>query len=110
MSDEVQHFIDSAPADRRPLLDHLRALIERLYPDGEWKLSYGVPTYRTKSGWVGLGYWKGGVSLYTNGGHNLVAFKAAHARIKTGTGTVNLTITDDVPDEALAGVVHSAMK
>lgn len=110
MRDDVQAFIDSVPADRRPLFDRLRALIEGLYPEARLTLSYGVPTFRTASGWVGLGYWKEGVSIYTNGRHNIAGFRAAHPRIRTGTGTINFRLTDDIPEDSLAEVIHGVMK
>ena len=71
MNQEVQSFMDAVPADRKPLFDRLHALITGLYPDAEVVISNAVPTYRAKPGWVALGYWKSGVSLYTNGPHGI---------------------------------------
>jgi uncharacterized protein YdhG (YjbR/CyaY superfamily) len=109
MNDDVRRFIESIPADRRPLFERLRALIQNAYPDASLKLSYGVPTFKSKGGWVALGYWKGGVSIHTNGRHNIEEFNAAYPRIKTGTGTINLRVTDVVPEEALLAVIRRAM-
>lgn len=109
MNDDVRRFIESIPRDRRPLFDRLYALIRSAYPDASLRLSYGVPTFKSKSGWVALGYWKGGVSIYTNGRHNIEEFSAAYPRIKTGTGTINLGLADVVPDEALLKVIRGAM-
>jgi hypothetical protein len=58
----------------------------------------------------GAGYWKQGVSLYTNGRHNLNQFKALHPHIKTGTGCINLRITDEVPEDALRDVIRHAIE
>jgi hypothetical protein len=110
MNEEVQRFVDAVPEDRRPLFDSLRLLIERLYPEAALTLWYGVPTFKSKSGWVSLSYWKDGVSLHTNGRHNIAEFKAAYPRVKTGTGTINLKLTDDVPEEALEWVIRRAME
>lgn len=110
VDESVRRFIDSVPKDRRPLFDRLRVLIELLYPDATLTLWYGVPTYRTKSGWVALSYWKDGVSLYTNGRHDIANFKMEHPRIKTGTGTINLRATDVFPEEALSRVIRRAME
>ena len=63
MNKEVQQFVDVVSDERRPLFDKLHALIMGMYPSAEVVISYGIPTYKAKSGWVGLGYWKGGVSL-----------------------------------------------
>jgi uncharacterized protein YdhG (YjbR/CyaY superfamily) len=109
MNEEVQRFIDAVPDERRPLFDRIRALIEAVYPEAEVKLSYGVPTFKMKSGWVGLGYWKNGVSLYTNGPHHLSGFIREHPGVKTGKGSINLRLTDNVPEESLARVIRHAM-
>ena len=110
MNEEVQRFVDAVPEDRKPLFDRLRALILRLYPDATLTLSYGVPTFRTKTGWVALGYWKSGVSLYTNGLHNISAFKIAHPDIRTGKGSINFRLGDDMPSEAVENVIRHAME
>jgi len=110
MNEEVQRFIDAIPDDRRALFDRLRALIESMYPDAEVKLSYGVPTFKMKSGWVALGYWKSGISLYTNGSHHLSGFIREHPEIKTGKGSINFRLTDDIPEESLTRVISHAME
>ena len=110
MNEEVQRFVDAVPEDRRPLFDALRSLIERLYPEAALTLWYAVPTFKTKSGWVALSYWKDGVSLLTNGRHNIAEFKMAYPRIKTGTGTINLKLGDDIPNESLEWVIRHAME
>ncbi len=46
-------------------------------------VSYGIPTYKVKAGRVGLGFWKGGVSVYTYGAHHLEEFRAKYPAIKT---------------------------
>ena len=110
MNEEVQRFIDAIPHDRRALFDRIRALIESMYPEAEVKLSYGVPTFKMKSGWVALGYWKSGVSLYTNGPHHLSGFIREHPGIKTGKGSINFRLTDDIPEESLTRVITHAME
>lgn len=110
MNEEVQRFLDAVPEDRRPSVDGIRAIIERLYPEADVRLSYGVPTFRIKSGWVGLGYWKRGVSLYTNGPHHLSGFKRENPDNKTGKGSINLKSTDSVLEESLARVIRHAMQ
>jgi len=109
-NEDVTRFIESIPADRRPQFDELQALILHLYPEADVVLWYHVPTYRTKSGWVALGYWKGGASLYTNGPHNLVAFKAAHPSAKTGKASINFIAGEPIPTGAVEQVIRHAME
>ncbi len=110
MNEDVRRFIGSIPADQRAQFDELQTLILRLYPQAEVVLSYHVPTYRTKSGWVALGYRKGGVSLYTNGPHNLAEFKADQPRIKTGKGSINFVAGEPVPLASVEKVIRHAME
>ncbi len=110
VNEDVERFVSGVPDDRRPLFNRIRALIERLYPEASLSLWYGVPTFKTKSGWVSLSYWKEGVSLHSNGRHNIAEFKAAHPQIKTGTGTINLRLSDEVPEASLAQVIRTAME
>ena len=64
MNEHVQRYIDAVVDERRALYDRLHALIMDLYPDARAVISYQVPMYKTKSGWIALGYWKKG-SRYT---------------------------------------------
>jgi uncharacterized protein YdhG (YjbR/CyaY superfamily) len=107
--EEMHRFLESIPSDKRPLFERLQSLIEGLYPDATLVLSYGVPTYKVKTGWIALGYWKDGVSVYTNGRHNIEAFRSAYPAVKTGTGTINFRLTDEIPVESLTRVIHLAM-
>jgi uncharacterized protein YdhG (YjbR/CyaY superfamily) len=110
MNKEVQRYIDALPEDRRPLFDKLQALILGLYPDAEVLMWYRMPTYRAKSRWVALANQKHYVSLYTNGAHHIADFKARYPRIKTGTGCINLKVTDQLPVAALKKVITHAIE
>ncbi len=110
MNEEVSRFIEAIPADRRSQFDELQATILRLYPEADLVLWFHVPTYRTKTGWVALGYWKGGMSLYTNGPHHIAAFRTAHPQFKTGKGSINFKIGESIPIEAVEKVIRHAME
>jgi uncharacterized protein YdhG (YjbR/CyaY superfamily) len=110
MNEDVQHYIDQVQDERRSLFDRLQALIFSLCPDATVVMSYQVPTYRFMRGWVALGYWKKGVSLYTNGPHNIAQFKAAYPDIKTGKGSINFKVADELPVAALEQVVRHAVE
>ncbi|MGH9941036.1 MAG: iron chaperone [Pyrinomonadaceae bacterium] len=110
MNEEVRRYLDAVPEERKPLFDQLHALIMELYPNAEVVLSYQVPTYRAKSGWVALGVWKEGVSLYTNGLHHIAEFKAKYPAIKTGKGSINFKASDVVPVAALKKVIRRAIE
>lgn len=110
MDEGVQRFIDGVPVETRPLFDQVRALVEEMYPDARLHLWYNLPRYVSKAGgWVCVGYWKGGASLYTNSPKHIEAFKAAMPGVHTNKASINLKVGDEFPAEALRGVVRSAM-
>ena len=110
MNKDVQRYIEASPQEQRPLFDQLQALIKSLYPEAEIVMSYQIPTYKAKSGWVGLGRWKEGVSLYTNGPQHIAEFKAKYPAIKTGKGSINFRVSDKVPEAAVKRVIKHAIE
>lgn len=109
MNESVQTYMESVSDERRQLFDRLQALILSLYPDAEIVLSYGVPTYKTPSGRVALGYWKQGVSVYTGTGV-IPAFQTAYPALKTGKGSINFKVTDELPIEALKTIIKDVVE
>jgi uncharacterized protein YdhG (YjbR/CyaY superfamily) len=59
---------------------------------------------------VALGYWKGGVSLYTNSPDHIAAFRAKHPAIKTNKASLNFKIEDEIPVEDLKQVIIHAIE
>ncbi len=110
MNYEVQRYLDAVPEERKPLFDQLHTLIMGLYPNAEVVMSYQIPTYRAKSGWVALANQKHYVSLYTCGEHHIAEFKAKYPAIKTGKACINLRDTDPVPLAALKKVIKHAIE
>ena len=106
MDQAVQSYIDHIPDAKRPLFDRLQALILDLYPDAEVYISYQIPTYKVGKARVYLGLWKSGVSLHAV---SVDAFKALHPSIKTGRGSLNFKISDEVPDADVCDVIKQAI-
>lgn len=98
---------ESVTDERRQLFDRLQPLILGLYPEAEIMLSYGVPTNKTPTGRVHLGYWKH-VSVYP-GSRPIPAFQAACPTIKTSKGTISFKLADAIPTEALTAVIRAAI-
>ncbi len=110
MNKEVKRYLDSITDDRKPLVQQLHALIVGLYPDAEIDMSYRMPTYKVKDGWVAIANQKRYVSLYTCGAHHIADFKKIHPHIRTGAGCINLKVTDQVPVPALKRVIKHAIE
>lgn len=107
MDPAVQQYIAAIPERQRPLFDRLQSLILDLYPDAEIYISYQIPTYRVGRRRVYLGLWKEGVSLHAVA---VEEFKQRHPSIKTGRGSLNFKVTDEVPDADVREVIKRAIE
>ena len=111
MNKEVERFVAAVSDERRALYDKLHSLIMTMYPRAEVVISYGIPTYKAKEGRVGLGLWKGGVTLHTFGARHLVAeFAAKYPAYKTTTAGINFKTSDGVPIAAVKKVIKLAIE
>ena len=103
----VQTFIDTIPEAKRPLFDRLQTLILELYPDAEIAISYQIPAYKVGRRRVWLGLWKDGVSLHAI---DVETFRQRHPSIKTGKGSLNFKVTDDLPEADIREVIQQAIR
>ncbi len=110
MNTDVHLFFDAVPDDSKPYFNQMHKLVMRLYPEATIKISYGIPIYKAKAGWVGLGFWKDGVSIYTNGPGHLAEFKARHPKVKGGKGSLNFKNTEPLPLEDLKLIIVHAIE
>lgn len=110
MNADVERYIHTVTDERQVLFQKLHSIILSLYPTASIQLSYKIPTYRSKTGWVALGYWKGGVSIYTNSPDHITQFTAAYPTVKTGKASINFKLTDEIPIDALEAVIKHAME
>lgn len=106
MDPAVQTYLDAIPETHRPLFDRLQSLVLDLYPDAVVGISYQVPTYRVGRRRVYLGLWKGGVSLHAV---SVEWFKQRHPSIKTGKGSVNFRVSDELPEADIRDVIKQAI-
>ena len=110
MDEKARRYIDAVPEEKKALYRQLESAILELYPDVEIGFSYQIPMYRLGKRWVGLGIWKGGVSIYTDGPHHIAEFKRRNASIKTGKGSINFRLTDEIPIDDVKFVIRSAIE
>ena len=110
MTADFEQYAARATDDRRPLFDALHEIITGLCPEALQVIWYRMPTYRVGDGWVALGYWREGVSLYTNSPEHIAPIKAAHPKIKTNKASINFRAGAELPLEAVEQVVRHAME
>ncbi len=56
-----------------------------------------------------LGLWKGGVSLHAINGELIEEFRQRHPSIKTGKGSLNFRLTDELPEADIRHVSKRAI-
>src|SRR5437763_12062875 len=106
MDETVEGYVNAIPPAKRPLFDRLQSLILDLYPDAELGMSYHMPTYRVGRRRVFLGLWKDGVSIH---GVPVEAFRQQHPKIKTGRGSFNFKVTDEVPEADVREAIRQSI-
>jgi uncharacterized protein YdhG (YjbR/CyaY superfamily) len=106
MEPDVQSYIDAIPERQRPLFERLQSLILEHYPNAEITISYRIPSYKVGRRRVYLGLWKSGVSLHAVAVED---FKQRHPSIKTGRGSLNFKLTDEVPEDDVRDVIKGAL-
>ena len=109
MRDEVRLYIDAVP-EGKLLFDQLQELILERYPEVEIVISSQIPTYKMNSREVALGYWKKGVSLYTNSSEYIEEFIKKHPAFKTDEGSINFKVTDAIPVADLKKIIRHAFE
>ena len=110
MNADVQRFFDAVPEASKAYFNQMHALVMELYPEATTAISYGIPIYKAKSGWVGLGFWKDGVSIYTNGLGHLAEFRALHPKVKGGKGSLNFKNSEPLPLADLKLIIVHAIE
>jgi uncharacterized protein YdhG (YjbR/CyaY superfamily) len=110
MKQTVQQFMDAVADERKELLLQVQALIEELYPHAECLIWYTLLTHRIKTGWVGLGYWKGGASLYTQNPAYIASFKEKYSKVHTNKSSINFKLSQPLPVEDVKQVIRLAME
>jgi uncharacterized protein YdhG (YjbR/CyaY superfamily) len=106
MDPDVQSYIDAIPERQRALFDRLQSLILELYPNAKIGISYRIPSYKVGRRRVYLGLWKGGVSLHAL---SVEGFKQRHPSIKTGKGSLNFKLTDELPEDDIRDVIKRVL-
>ncbi|MDH3527883.1 MAG: DUF1801 domain-containing protein [Gammaproteobacteria bacterium] len=110
MDKEVRRYLDTVSQDRKPIVEKLHNLIVGLYPRAQVDMSYRMPTYKVKDGWVAIANQKRYVSLYTCGAHHIAGFKEKYPGIRTGKGCINFKATDQIPVAAVKAVIKHAIE
>ncbi|MEO7369849.1 MAG: DUF1801 domain-containing protein [Ilumatobacteraceae bacterium] len=111
MDPAVQTYVDGIIADTRALFDRIHQLIVGEFADIDIGIAYKMPVYRRGNRSLNVGAWKHGVSFYGFPDEGALPILERHPALFSGKGTLRIThtVADDIRDEELIQLVHSAM-
>ncbi len=100
----VDGYIASFPPEVQVRLEALRKTIRDVLPDAEELISYQIPTYKLRGGYVVyFAAWKKHYSLYPATDHLVEAFKDDLAPYEVNDkGTIRFSLTERVPVQLIA--------
>ncbi len=110
MSKQISDYITSMPEQRRQRFLSIHEFILNLYPGITVDMSYNMPTYRLRDGWVALANQKNYISLYTCSESHITPYKKKHPQQKTGKGCINFRARDEIHFDDLESVVRHAIE
>lgn len=112
MDEAVGHYIDSIPAQYRPLFDRLQGLILAAHPDAAVVLSYQIPTYKVGRRRLYLAVWQHGVSIYGWQADRDAGFAARRPELTSGKATIRLRPPDaaEISDQEFTDLICAALK
>jgi uncharacterized protein YdhG (YjbR/CyaY superfamily) len=94
----VDEYIATQPEDAQPILQRVRSTIRKALPGAEEVISYQIPTYKLRGGYVVyFAGWKQHYSLYPAGRDLVAAFQADLAPYEVNTGTIRFPLSKPVP-------------
>jgi len=103
----VDEYLDSIPANQRPVLDRLRELIREELPEADEVISYQIPAYKQDG--VTVIYfagWKEHFSLYPLGEEFEAVFPQESARYALTKGTIRFPFKDGLPVDLVRRIVR----
>ncbi|NNL07326.1 MAG: DUF1801 domain-containing protein [Gammaproteobacteria bacterium] len=106
----IEHYIESIPEQRRARFMLIHKRILKLYPDAIVDMSYRMPTYRHGEGWIALANQKNYISLYTCAESHIETYKNRHPQQKTGKGCINFRARDEIVYDDLDDVIRHAIE
>ena len=98
----VDDYIAAQSAAAQPRLRELRAIIRAAVPEATEVISYGLPTYKFRVGFVYFGAAKRHCALY---GSALDAFPEELRGFDTSKGTVRFPLDQPIPEELVRKLV-----
>lgn len=107
--DKIKHenidgYIKSQPQNLQPLLEQMRAIIQKAAPKATEVISYSMPAFKLKKILVYFAGYKKHIGFYPHGSP-IVAFKKELAGYKTSKGAIQFPLDKALPKKLITDIV-----
>ena len=94
------------PEETQIILENLKNFIQNLLPKSELCINYGIPTFKIKGkNVIHFGGFRNHIGLYP-GSEVIVIFDEKIKKSKTSKGTVQFTLTEELPFDLIQEIVE----
>jgi uncharacterized protein YdhG (YjbR/CyaY superfamily) len=100
----VDDYIAAQASEAQPRLREMRAVIRAALPDASELISYDVPTYRFRGGFVSFGAAKKHCALY---GTPLDTYPQEVSAYSTSKGTIRFPLDTPIPEDLVRKLVQT---
>ena len=105
----IDEYIGTFPNDVQEILEKVRMTIQKAAPDATEKISYSMPAFEQNGIVVYFAAFKNHIGLYAlPSGHE--AFKEELSQYKSGKGSVQFPLNQQMPFELISKIVKFRVK
>jgi uncharacterized protein YdhG (YjbR/CyaY superfamily) len=105
----VDEYVQSFPAEVRPILEKVRQTIKAAAPKASEVISYQIPAYRLNGMLVYFGAWKNHIGFYPTG-RGIETFKKELSVYEGAKGTVKFPLNKPIPFDMISKIVKYRVK
>lgn len=100
----IEEYIQTMPAERKPILTELYHFIQTIVPEAEEKISYGMPTFYLNGNLVHFSNAKNHIGFYPTPSA-VTAFQEQLTKYKTSKGAIQFPVNQELPWELIRQTV-----
>jgi uncharacterized protein YdhG (YjbR/CyaY superfamily) len=101
----TEEYIARCPAEVRPILEELRAVIKETVPEAQERIGYQMPGYYLRGALVWFGVHTNHIGFYPTG-EGIAAFKHELSGYKTSKGAVQFPLDQPIPYDLVRRIVR----
>lgn len=104
-SKTIEDYYGTQPESTKVLLEEIRKTIQKVIPEAEETISYGIPTFKYYGNLVHFGGYKNHIGFYP-GAIAIEAFKDEIEGYSVSKGTVQFQLNEPIPFDLIAKITH----